>query len=202
MSGPSCRSPLAWDTLIAYWLGELDTADEAQVEEHYLGCGECSWRLEQLAALAGGVRTLARTSGVTMIINDEFVRRLTADNLPVREYRVPRNGSVDCTVGPEDVFVVGRLEAPLVGVQRVDMLTLDDAGNTARRQQDIPFAADGGGVVFAPSIDWLRAQPAFSLRLRLLAIDDRGERILGNYTFNHSPDASQPLSDTSPERTE
>jgi hypothetical protein len=190
MNGPSCRSPLAWEGLAAYWLEELDGASEARAEAHYLGCDECSRRLEQLVALADGVRTLARTSGVTMIINDEFVRRLTAEGIPVREYRVPRNGSVGCTVTPEDVFLVGRLEAPLAGVRRVDLLTLDAAGNAARRQEDVPFTAGNGDVVFAPSIDWLRAQPAFSLRLRLLAVDDHGERPLGDYTFNHTPGTS------------
>lgn len=191
MNGQSCRTPLGWETLIAYWLRELDPASEAHAEEHYLGCAHCSHRLEQLAALAGGVRALARRSGVDMILNDELVRRLTQDGLHVREYRVPRNGSVNCTAAPEDDFVVGRLEAPLAGVQRVDVLTLDSDGNTERRQQDIPFVADSGGVVLSPSIDRLRAMPASTLRLRLLAVDDQGERTLGDYTFNHTPYATR-----------
>lgn len=191
MTSPSCQSPLALDTLLAYWLGELSPDSTEQVEEHYLGCAECSQRLEQLATLAGGVRALARTSGVDMVINDEIVHRLTQDGLHVREYRITRNGSVNCTVSPEDDFVVGRLEAPLKGVQRVDLLTLDSDGNTQTRQQDIPFIADSGSVVLSPGIDKLRAMPAFILRVRLLAVDDRGEHTLGDYTFNHSPHAPQ-----------
>jgi hypothetical protein len=190
MNGGSCRSPLGWETLVAYWLRELDPAGEALAEEHYLGCSQCSHRLEQLAALAAGVRALARTSGVGMVINDDFVRLLTQDGMRVREYRVPRNGSVNCTVAPEDDFVVGRLEASLAGVQRLDMLTLDDDGNTQTRQQDVPFVADSGGVVFSPGIDWLRALPASTLHLRLLAVDDQGERTLGDYMFNHTPHPS------------
>lgn len=191
MNGPSCRSPLAWETLIAYWLGELDADAEARAEEHYLSCAQCSHRLERLAALAGRVRMLARTSGVDMVINDEFVRRLTQEGLHVREYRVPRNGSVNCTVSPDDDFVVGRMEAPLNGVQRIDMLTLDGDGNAETRRHDIPFVAASGGVVLAPGIDWLRAQPAFILRIRLLAVDEQGDHALGDYTFNHRPGGSQ-----------
>lgn len=187
MNGPSCRSPLAWEILLAYWLGELDTAAEASAEEHYLGCARCSHRLEMLAALGDRVGALARTSGVGMFVNDEFVRRLTQDGLRVREYRVPRNGSVNCTAAQEDDFVVGRMEAPLGGVQRIDMLTLDGDGNTQMRQQDIPFVAASDSVAFAPGIAWLRAQPAFTLRLRLVAVDERGEHALGDYTFNHTP---------------
>jgi hypothetical protein len=190
MSARTCQSPLTSESLIAYWLGELAPADEARAEEHYLGCAQCGHRLEELAALASGVRDLARKSGVSMIVNDEFVRKLTEDGLRVREYRVPRNGSVSCTATPEDDFVVGRLEAPLAGVQRVDMLTVDAEGNTERRQPDVPFAADSGGVVFSPSIDWLRALPACTFRVRLLAVDENGERTLGDYAFNHTPCAS------------
>lgn len=189
MNAPLCRAPLAWDELIAYWLGELAPTDEARIEEHYLGCAECSHRLEQLAALADGVRSLARTSGVDMVVSDEFVRRLTQDGLRVREYRVPRNGSVNCTAGPEDDFVVARLEAPLADVQRVDLLTLDRDGNPAMRQHDVPFSADRGDVVFSTGIDKLRALPASVFRVRLLAVDESGERALGDYTFNHTPHA-------------
>lgn len=38
---------------------------------------------------------------------------------------------------------------------------------------------------------WLRALPAATFRVRLLAVDERGERTLGDYTFNHTPCASQ-----------
>lgn len=190
MNGRSCQSPLSWETLIAYWLGELDPAGEARAEEHYLGCAQCSDRLEQLAALAHGVRAMARQSGVAMFVNDQFVRRLRKDGLRVREYHVPRNGSVNCTVAPEDDFVVGRMEAPLEGVQRVDMVTLDSNGDIEMRQQDVPFIAESGGVVFAPSIEMLRGLSVATLRLRLLAVDADGERTLGDYTFNHTPYAS------------
>jgi hypothetical protein len=191
MNGRSCQSPLSWETLIAYWLGELDPADEARAEEHYLGCPQCSHRLEQLAALAHGVRAVARQSGVPMIVNDQFVHRLSEDGLRVREYRVPRNGSVNCTVAPDDDFVVGRLEAPLKGAQRVDLVTLDSDGNIQMRQQDVPFVAESGGVVFSPSIAMLRGLSVATLRVRLLAVDADGEHTLGDYTFNHTPYTSE-----------
>jgi len=187
----SCPSPLAWDTLLAYWLGELPAGRAEQIEEHYIGCARCSRRLGQLAALARGIRQLARTSGVTMVVNAAFVRRLTENGLRVREYCVPQNGSVNCTVAPEDDFVVGRLEAALSGVQRVDLLTLDSQGRTALRQEDIPFAADSRAVVFAPGIEVIRAMPASTLRLRLLAVDDQGEHVLGDYVLNHTPHRPQ-----------
>lgn len=38
----------------------------------------------------------------------------------IREYRLPPNGSVNCTVAPDDELLVTRLEAPLEGVERLD----------------------------------------------------------------------------------
>lgn len=185
MNIPSCQTPLAWDTLLAYWLGELDTGREAQVEEHYLGCASCSRRLQQLMALAQEVCDLTRTSSVNVVINEQFVQRLVEQGMQVREYRVARNGAVNCAVAPEDDFVVAYLEAPLEDVQQLDMVYLDDGGEGSMRLHDIPFTAASGRVVFSTRIDSLRALPTTSLRVRLLAIDNNGERAIGDYTFHH-----------------
>jgi hypothetical protein len=183
-----CAAPLDWDSLLAYWLGELDTDSAENIEEHYLGCAVCSRRLEQLASLARGVRALAGSSGVNMVITEPFVRRLAEQGLHVREYRVPRNGSVNCTVSADDDVVVARLEAPLDAVARLDLVTLGSDGEAMLWQEDIPFIAASGGVVVSTRIDVLRALPATTLRLRLLAVDANGERALGEYTFNHEPE--------------
>lgn len=187
MSTASCQSPLEWHVLLAYRLGELDPDSEARIEEHYLGCARCSHRLDQLTALGREVRTLARTSGVSAVINGHFVRRLSERGLQVREYRVPRNGSVNCTVAPDDDFLVAQLEAPLGGVTRLDLIDVDRDGNPAMRHEDIPFNAEAGGVVIATCIDAVRSLPATTLRMRLVAVDATGERILGDYVFNHTP---------------
>jgi hypothetical protein len=182
-----CASPLDWDSLLAYWLGELDAGSAEHIEEHYLGCAVCSRRLEQLANLAREVRAVARSSGVNMVVTEPFVRRLSENGLRVREYRVPLDGAVNCTVTPEDDFVVARLEAPLDDVERLDMITVAGDGARETRQEDIPFVAASGGVVVSTRIDALRALPASTIRMRLLAVSTNGERALGEYTFNHTP---------------
>jgi hypothetical protein len=182
-----CQSPLEWPTLLAYWLGELDPDSEARTEEHYLGCALCSQRLDELNALAQGVRAVAQASGVNAVVDEPFVRRLAERGLHVREYRVPQNGSVNCTVAPGDDFVVARLEAPLTGVTRLDLVEVYPGGMGEVRHEDIPFVAESGSVVISTRIDALRALPATTLRMRLLAVDNDGERTIGEYTFNHTP---------------
>lgn len=182
-----CHSPLEWDTLLAYWLGELDPDSEANVEEHYLGCTNCSRRLEQLASLAQQLRVLTEKSEVNLVVSEAFVRRLSENGLQVREYRVPHNGSVNCTVTPDDDLVVAQLEAPLDDVQRVDLVFLDNDDKNQMRQEDIPFNAASGSVMVSTRIDTLRALPETTLRIRMLAVDNHGERILGDYLFKHRP---------------
>lgn len=190
MKESSCQSPLEWSTLLAYWLDELGADDQAGIEDHYLGCAACSGRLEQLTALARGVRALVGTGAVSAVLDDRFVRRLAEWGLQVREYRVPRNGSVNCTVGPEDHLVVSRLEAPLADVSRLDLVYLGGADGPAMRHEDIPFVAQSGAVVVATPIAELRALPETTVRLRLLAVETNGERTVGEYTFHHTPHRS------------
>lgn len=187
----SCQAPLEWDALIAYWLGETDSEAEAMIEEHYLGCAHCSQRLETLVALAQEVRELTRTSGVNMVITDSFVQHLREQGVQVREYHVPRNGSVNCTVAPGDDLVVGHLEAPLDKVRRLDLVCVDREGKDQVRLEDIPFKPESGGVVFSTRMETLRTLPACTLRVHLFEVDDHGERLLGEYTLRHSPQTLQ-----------
>lgn len=187
MSRPACSAPIAFATLVEYWLGELDAADEARVDEHLLGCDECTDSLQRLVGLAGGVRTLIRQGAVHAVVTDGFLARLAAQGLRLREYRVPCNGSVHCTVAPDDDVMVARLEAPLAGVQQVDALLLAPDQATERRWRDIPFDRSTDEVVFTPRIDTIRALAASTTRIRLLAVDRQSERLIGEYTFIHTP---------------
>jgi hypothetical protein len=100
---------------------------------------------------------------------------------------VPQNGSVNCTITPGDDFVVARLEAPLAGVTRLDLVNVGPDGKREMRLEDIPFVAESGSVVVSTRIAALRALPSVTLRMRLLAVDDKGERTVGEYTFHHTP---------------
>lgn len=187
MNGSVCSMPLAWQDLLAYWLGELEAEREAEVEHHYLGCPWCSERLGELVAFGGGVRVLVNQSAISAVVEDRFVQVLRDQGLRVREYRVPRNGSVNCTVTPEDDVVVGRLEAGLGEVSRLDLEYLHESDHVPERIEDVPFVAGAGAVVMVTRIEALRALPKSTLRVRMLSVDPGGERILGDYAFHHTP---------------
>jgi len=170
-------------TLLGYWFGELDETREAAIEEHYLGCAACSAQLEEVEALGAGVRRAFAEGHVTAVISSAFAERLRHRGLHLREYRVPCNGSVNCTVAPEDDVLLSRLQVPLQGVERIDLLVAP----ADLRLEDVPFDAASGEVVVAPSIAYIRTLPAHRQVMRLVAVGADGERVLGEYTFNHSP---------------
>lgn len=188
MNRSSCSAPIALATLLEYWLGELDEASEARVEEHFLGCDECSENLQSVVELAGGLRALVREGTAHAVLTDGFVARAAAQGFRLREYRVPCNGSVHCTVAPDDDFLITRLEAPLGAVEQLDLVFLGEA--TQHRLRDVPFDRATGEVVLTLGIANIRDADAHTARFQLLAVDRNSERLIGEYTFNHTPWAS------------
>ena len=186
MNASYCASPIAPATLVEYWLGELDAEREAQLEEHLMACDACTAALSGLAEVAAGIRALVGQAVVHTVVTDAFVQRLAGAGIRMREYRVQRNGSVHCTVGPDDDMLVSRLEAPLDDVAQVDVV-IGLEGHEERRLRDIPFDRAAGEVVMTPNIAHVRALSHSTTRMRLLAVAPGRESLLGEYTFIHSP---------------
>jgi hypothetical protein len=175
-----------WDTLVDYWLGDSDAATSEAIDEHLLSCDACGAGFDEVVALARGVRDAFVGGQVPSMLTPAFVERLKAAGRRVREYRVPHNGSVVCSVAPDDDLLVSRLEAPLRGVTRLDaVLTLSFAPGQERRLSDVPFDAAAGEVVFTPRLVEVRRQPTHDYVVRLLAVDSADEREIGRYTFHH-----------------
>ena len=185
----TCAEPIALEALVAWWLGELAPDAEAPIEEHLFACAHCTARLEELAALAAGIRATVREGRVAAGISVPFLETLRSQGMRIREYRVPPDGRVECTLRADDDAVVSRMQAPLAGVKRVDALQRVEVGGevSEQRVEDVPFDPAAGEVLFLPSANALRKMPAHTMRMRLIAVDEAGERPLGEYTFAHTP---------------
>lgn len=184
-----CAQPIGWETLEAYWLGELPEVERDGVEAHYFGCAHCAARLERLAAYAKAIRAAVREGRIAFGLTPRFLERLKQEGLRIREYAMAPGGSVDCTITAEDDAVVTHFQAPLAGVKRVDALGTREVGGKIERWrvEDVAFDEAAGEVLLAPSAAELRKPPAFTERVHLIAVDEAGERSLGEYTFRHTP---------------
>lgn len=86
MSGTRpCASPIADETLLDYWMALLDEASEADLEEHLFRCDACGHRLATTIAFADGLRDVARSGSLRVIVSDDFLRRATREGRTVRE---------------------------------------------------------------------------------------------------------------------
>jgi hypothetical protein len=187
MSVASCSVRFPAEVLTAYWLGELDASRESALEEHLFACAECTERLHAIVRLGNGIRLVTRDGRIHTVLTAASLERLQQLGLRVREYRVRPGGSVMCTVTPDDDLVVGRLHAPLHDVRRLDVLLHDLPQDTRVRIEDVAFDRTVDEVVVLPNTAQLRQRSFATQHVKLLALENAGERVIGEYTFNHSP---------------
>ena len=190
MTGARCAKPIEFEALVAYWLGELPAAAEAPIEEHIFGCVDCTRRLEELATLVLGIRAAVRNGAVRAVITKPFLEDMKRQGMRIREYRLAPGGRVACTIRADDDAVVSRLQVSLAGVKRVDALQSLDLGDGDVQQwrlEDVPFDPNADEVLSMPSATALKKLPAHMFRVQLVAVDEAGERPLGEYTFAHTP---------------
>ncbi len=177
---------LSADELLAYWLHETDEAATARVDVHLLRCDACGALLDELLALRAGVQAGLKDGSVSASVGEGLLRLASERGWRVREYRVPRNGAVNCTVAPDDDLVLSRLQVPLAGVDRLDAV-FESSLNPGQRewQHDLPFDAQAGEVLQLQRVDELKRAPDHEARVTLLSIGAGGPRELGRYTFHH-----------------
>ena len=182
----ACAKPIADDAFLAWWAGELAPPERRRLEAHLLACDHCAARLRLAGAVAGGVRALVQQGRVPVVLTLGTLERLRREGRKVREYRVASGGAVHCTVAPEDDVLVARLELPAGGDARVDLVSRLGDGE-GERLSDLPLEPGASELILATPIDVIRSLPASVLVLRLVAVRPEGERLLGDYTFRHTP---------------
>jgi hypothetical protein len=185
-----CAAPIEFEKLVAWWLGELPEAAGAPLEEHLFGCAHCTRRMEELVALAEGVRAAVRGGRVSLMVSAPFLEAMKRSGMRLREYRVAPGGSVNCTIRADEDAVISHLGGSLGGVTRVDVVRRVSVGGVEEpevRFEDVPFDPAAGEVVYIPPAAALKAMPAHTMRMRLIAVGEAGEAPLGDYTFVHTP---------------
>jgi hypothetical protein len=183
----NCSNPIDAAVLADYWIAALSSSDEEAIDLHLLECDSCGDRLREVIALAEGVRELAREGSLRMVVSETFLKRAAEEGLRIRQYAPPSGGSVQCTVTAEDDLLIGRLAANLSGVTRVDLCLCDETGAEQVRMPDIPVHAGASSVIYQESLTLAKAAPTHKMIARLVTFDEAGgERLLGEYSFNHT----------------
>ncbi len=179
--------PLAPGVLLDYWTGDLPESRSNEVEEHLFACEACATRLDEIAALAAGVRRLTAAGRFRAAVAPSLVDLLVARGLRVRTYRPRRGEIIPCGAAPEDDLLVARIPLDLRDVARVDVAVCDERWAERERLADVPVDRRRSELVIAERTDHPSLGAAYVLRLRLLAVDAAGDRELGTYALAHDP---------------
>jgi hypothetical protein len=184
MTRAACNTPS--QELLEYWLGELDESSESRVDEHLFGCAACTDRLQAIVGLGAAIRRVFASGALNIVLPESFINNVKDAGFHVREYRLEPGGAVDCTITPEDDFVVAHLRAPLRGIRRLDVL-IDNQTVGKSRANDVAFDPNADGLVTITSSVFLRTLRHSRQRVQLVAVDGAHERVVADYTFNHYP---------------
>ena len=182
----ACDRPLDPRDLVDWWLGEVSTPDAERVEEHLFECDDCGARLRALVALGDGVRRLAREGAVQVTVTRAFLEAAAREGLRNREYVVRPGERVACTVTAQDDLLISRMRADFTGVSRLDVLFRVE-GRPEVRIPDVPVGRDAEELIMAQSLPWVRKMGRAVLHVRLVAREGPDDRVLGDYTFDHTP---------------
>lgn len=178
---------VALNELILYWQGELSPDREAEVEEAIFADQATAARLDAIARLDAGVRTLVARGAVEAGLTVDALEALEAAGLSIRSYVVERGETVPCTIAAEDLVAI-RLRGRF-GTGRVDVVmdgTFEGMPPASERRDDVPIDRRAGEIVLVYPGDRVRALPRS--RFRYTVYED-GHPV-GAWSLDHTPAAS------------
>jgi hypothetical protein len=181
----TCDTPIPEETLLDYWARDLADRDETErVEDHLFACGDCSARLERLAALGTGLATLVRRGRVSGILSRTILNRLQRDGVRVRMFSLLPGETVPCAIFPGDDLVVTALRADFSGVDAVTLSVTGAGGSPIAQFEDVPVPRPGGEVLWVTPAAVVHAMPSMRLQLTLAAAGTAPAE-LGRYVLEH-----------------
>lgn len=178
-----------FETLVAYWLGELEPAAEAAVEEHLLADAATADRIGAIASLDAGLVALARAGRLRGALTADAVTKLADAGLKVRAYALVPGQIVPCTIADEDLMVI-HLRGPFEGVAAVDIeleWRLEGEAPRSEQHREIPVDVRGHEVVLSYAGRDIRALPRSGFTYRVSA--HGGGPALGDFHLEHTPPA-------------
>jgi hypothetical protein len=171
--------PVGFETLVAWWTGELASDEAARVEEHLFACDACAGVSERFARLAAGVR-----EHIPPIISVAQRDRLLALGTRIRVTPVDAGVDASAVFGPEVDLLVHALRADLSRAQRVDVEIVMQGWSEPLLCEGVPFDAKSGEVLVCCQRHFRHMSPADPL-FRVYVVESAARRCAGDYLVRH-----------------
>jgi hypothetical protein len=181
----TCSAPVSEQMLLDYWVNDLpDEAERDRIETHLFECGDCSARLEQLAALGPALATLLREGRIAGIISRTILNRLQREGAHVRMFSLVPGETVPCAIFPGDDLVVTALRADFSGIDGLTLSVTKAGGSLFAQFEDVPAPGARGEVLWATPASVVKEMPSMRLEISLVSTGATRAEI-GRYVLEH-----------------
>lgn len=175
----SCAAPVSLELVHDYFAEELDSAEQAALEDHVFSCDACAGAFDRAAAFALGLRSL-----IPPVISHQKLESLRRMGQQIRVTRVEPERPVDVLFARELSLLVHALHADLERAERVDLEILDAHGQTIVGIEGVPFDRASGEVLIACQRHYQHAFPEVGT-FRLSTLESGEHKRAFEYVVNH-----------------
>lgn len=168
----STDAHLSFDTLVAYWAGDLSELETDSADEHLLSCAHCTERSAGLASVVQALR-----EAVPPVVDRATIEKLRARGARIRESTFQPNQRTPAVFPADADFLIHRLRGlDLSDAEHVDVtIRVESSGEVLVEAPRVPFdAADG--VLIACQQHFRHLPPDTLFEVRAVSSDGR-ERV-------------------------
>jgi hypothetical protein len=185
MNGP-CARPLSFETLVAYWAGDLPAAETDAVDAHVMGCAECTRASERVAAVTEGMRAT-----LSPFISAAELAALRARGLRIEENTIQPGQRTPLTFRADVDLLIHHLGGlDLSHVERVHIhVRNEDSGELISENPTVPFDAAAGEVLIACQRHFAALPP--NIVFEVTAIEAGVSRPPARYLVPHRYEAAR-----------
>jgi hypothetical protein len=178
-----CQSPLSWSDLVAYWAHDESALPDAALlalEEHLMGCAQCSAESERIAQLTEAFRTI-----LPPVLRAEQVSELRSQGLAILDNPMAPGDSREVPFPRETDIVLHRLGGlALSRATRVSFsLSVLGSDQVLVDLPAVPFDRESGEVLVACQKHFADMPPDNVADVRV-QLDDGSEQ-RARYTILH-----------------
>jgi hypothetical protein len=174
-----CATPIPFETLVAWWTGEIAGDDAGRVEEHLFACDPCADTWARLAKLAAGVR-----EQLPPVISHAHRDRLLAKGASIRFTPVDAGVDARALFSLDVNLLVHVLRADLSRAERVDVEIIAQGWSEPILCEGVPFDARAGEVLICCQRHFQHMSPADPI-FRVHAVEAGQRRRVGDYLVHH-----------------
>src|SRR5690349_15946149 len=167
------------ETVAAWVLDELPTAESEQFEEHYFGCQACFQRAQAMQQLVSHLRT-----ALPPVLTEARRQRLEAE-APLPRVHVQPGETRQIRLSAAQPLGIWVMHSALEGVSRVDLEARTATDGVLFSLLDVPFDAARGEVLLPCQLQYQAITRDMILHVQLSTPEPAGRRTLGEYLLDH-----------------